>query len=223
MLLSILDTETTGIDPNSDSVIEIGLILYDTISRSVVEQYSTLIPRDDNPAETVNKISYKTSNLASPNLDVLQNIIDRSDYTLIHNKSFDSGFLGKNGLPTLNRPVICTMNDFSWVRSRPKTKKLSEIALDHGIPCWNLHRALTDCKLISDILSTYTSEEIEILISDATEEKEIYISLEPKPGTLSKENGFRWNDPKYPYKWSKLCTKREVLSLPFSVVRALPS
>lgn len=221
MLLSISDTETTGLDPNKESIIEIAVILYSTTYRCIVEQYSTLIPREYNSAEFANNISAFSTRQANPNFLLLQSLIDRSDYTIFHNAKFDVGFINNFSKLDLTKPVICSMDQIRFSKSRPKTKKLTEIAIEHDIPVWKPHRALTDCSLLANIFSTYSTEELESLILDAVSDKYLYVSLEPVPGALSKEAGFSFNKDVFK-RWSKYITERESNNFPFKVVKVEP-
>ncbi|MGE4581343.1 MAG: 3'-5' exonuclease, partial [Synechococcus sp.] len=49
--LLILDTETSGLDPAAHACLEVGAILFDVASRSVLAQQSFLLPVDTNAAE----------------------------------------------------------------------------------------------------------------------------------------------------------------------------
>ena len=55
--LLIIDTETNGIDPNQNSVIEIGAILYSCNYQTTLAQLSFLLYATDNAAEAINHIS----------------------------------------------------------------------------------------------------------------------------------------------------------------------
>ena len=54
--LLIIDTETSGLDPQQDQCLEVGCILFDVPSRSVLAQQSFLLPVDSNAAEPINRI-----------------------------------------------------------------------------------------------------------------------------------------------------------------------
>ena len=47
----IIDTETTGLDENKDEIIEIGSILFNVTTKSVLSQVSFLLPVSSNEAE----------------------------------------------------------------------------------------------------------------------------------------------------------------------------
>ena len=55
--LLIIDTETTGLDPQTDRCIEVGAVLFDVAHRSVLSQVSFLLPCELNPAQAVNGIA----------------------------------------------------------------------------------------------------------------------------------------------------------------------
>ena len=52
--LLIIDTETTGLDPEKDRCLEVGAILFDVSARSVLAQQSFLLPVESNAAEPIN-------------------------------------------------------------------------------------------------------------------------------------------------------------------------
>jgi DNA polymerase-3 subunit epsilon len=59
--LLIIDLETTGLKPETDSPIELGAILYSIPDHCTIQQISTLFSVMDNPAENINRISAKAS------------------------------------------------------------------------------------------------------------------------------------------------------------------
>lgn len=52
----IIDTETTGLSPSENDVIEIAAILFNVKHKSVLQCFSTLLPCDTNKAIHINKI-----------------------------------------------------------------------------------------------------------------------------------------------------------------------
>ncbi len=218
MLLLITDLETTGINHNQDKVIELGAIQYSVKYGTIIKSFSTLLANEISNAQSINKIDPLASLLSDDDLSCFVKMQNESDYVVGHNfKRFDINFFGKNGLPDITKPIIDTQHDVRFPMASKKSKKLTDIAIDHGVPVWKPHRALYDCKLIADIFDSYNANELASMIDIALEPKSLYISLEQKPGSLSKEEGFKWNDD-VKGRWSKYLRTSEVGSLPFDVV-----
>ena len=64
--LLILDTETTGLDPDQDHCLEVGAILFDVASRRVLQQQSFLLPVNRNAAEAINRIPAELTQRPQP-------------------------------------------------------------------------------------------------------------------------------------------------------------
>ena len=141
-MLLILDTETTGLDPQIDLCIEVGAILFHVPSRSVLAQQSFLMPVLANAAEHINRIPAEVSRLDQPwqqGLSYLTNLIDASDVLVAHNAAFDRQWFGISHLPEVTKQWVCTMDDFCWpatrqLRARPSVR---DIALAYGTCRWS--------------------------------------------------------------------------------------
>lgn len=64
--LLIIDTETTGLDPELDQCLELGVILFSVPSRAVLAQQSFLLPVESNAAEVINRIPAAVTRLPQP-------------------------------------------------------------------------------------------------------------------------------------------------------------
>lgn len=118
--LIIIDTESTGVDPVQDSVIEIGAILYSGELQAVISQISFLLYAPDNPAESINHIPAKAlmnlpDKMEEGMLHLLKAIAVQASYTVAHNADFDRQWFDGNKLPGLigrnAKPIrwLCTM------------------------------------------------------------------------------------------------------------------
>ena len=90
--LLILDTETTGLDPETHNCVEVGAILFDVQSRVVLAQPSFLLPVETNAAEPINRIPAAVTRLPQPwkeGLRWFQNLLDAADVLVAHNAAFD--------------------------------------------------------------------------------------------------------------------------------------
>ena len=216
----IIDTETTGLDENKDEIIEIGCILFNVTSKSVLSQVSFLFPVSSNEAEHVNGISAEVTNIKQPwedGLNFFLKLVNCSDLIVAHNVEFDKKWFGKGKLPKLEKKWVCSLEDINWsfqnnLKQRPS---VTDLALSFSIPVWRLHRALTDCFYISEVFKK--CENLEELLIKATEPRFLYkalVSYEER--SLAKKAGFRWNDPAQG-SWAKKLTLEEANSLEFKV------
>ena len=121
----ILDTETTGLDENKDEIIEVGCILFNVNSKSVLSQVSFLFPVSSNDAEHVNGISAEVTNIKQPWEDGLKfflKLVDCSDLIVAHNVEFDKKWFGKGRLPKLEKKWICSLEAVSYTHLTLPTK-----------------------------------------------------------------------------------------------------
>ena len=216
----ILDTETTGLDNEKDDCLELGSILFNVKSRSVLAQQSFLLPVDINNAEKINNIPAEITRLPQPLSEAIgyfESLVRVSDVIVAHNAEFDMKWFGVNKLPQIEKQWICSMDDISWpadrqLKSRPSVR---DLALAYGVPVWNAHRALTDCIYLSEVFKRCS--ELEKLLIRALEPKVLLraeISYEER--YLAKNAGFRWNDA-IKGAWSRKMSRRDIENLEFTV------
>ena len=194
----ILDTETTGLDNKNDDCLEVGVILFNVKTRSVLAQQSFLLPVENNNAEKINNIPAEITRLPQPLSEAIkyfESLVRVSDVIVAHNAEFDMKWFGLNKLPQIEKKWICSMDDITWPSDRQlKTRpSVRDLALAYGVPVWNAHRALTDCIYLAEVFKRCS--ELEKLLIRALEPKILFraeISYEER--YLAKTAGFRWND-----------------------------
>ncbi len=223
--LLIIDTETTGLDVNENNCLEIGAILFHVKSRCVLAQQSFLLPVDSNDAQKINRIPAHVTRLSQPwkeGLVYFEHLIDCCDAVVAHNATFDRQWFGKEPLPAIIKPWICSMEDISWpenlqLRPRPSVR---DLALSYEVPVWNAHRALTDCIYLSEVFRR--TENLETLLIQALEPRTLMrakVSYENR--NLAKKAGFVWNNP-VPGAWVRRLSQREATALNFDVIPVEP-
>ncbi len=218
--LLIIDTETTGLDPQNDQCVEVGAILFHVLSRSVLAQQSFLIPVESNQAEHINHIPADISRLSQPwqqGLIYLNELIDSADILVAHNAAFDREWFGKYPLPKVAKRWLCSMEDIRWPKERQLRVRPSvrDLALAYEIPVWSAHRALTDCIYLSEVFRR--CDDLESLIDQGLEPRKLMraeVSYEERH--LAKLAGFSWNNP-IPKAWTKRLSEREITLLDFPV------
>ena len=221
--LLILDTETTGLNPQRDQVIEVGAILFSVPQRSVLSQVSFLLPSPVNPAEPLNGIAPAATSAPQPwrqSLALLQELATSAQLAVAHNAAFDRAWFGAGQLPDLPLPWLCSMEDINWpadrqLRPRPSVR---DLALAYGVPVWAAHRALTDCIYLAQVFER--CDALEELIAEGLEPRHLFrakVSYEERH--LAREAGFRWNEP-LQGAWSRRLSARQLqaMALPFEVI-----
>ncbi len=148
----VFDLETTGLDPKSSEIIEIGALKY--INDELVDEFSVLIkPKDDIPSEITNitGIDDEMVKDALSIKEILPQFIDFiGNLTLIaHNSSFDLSFIEENILK-LDLPMIDNKNIDTVVLARKYIPKAYNCKLETLKKYFKLdygsHRSVDDCK-----------------------------------------------------------------------------
>jgi len=224
MKILILDTETTGIDPETDEVIEVGAILYHVDAQVRLASVSTLLYCDSNPAEAVNHIPATATQdgagaFAADAIALINDMANMADAATAYNAAFDKPFLQKIGIdPTT---WFCSKDDIIWPRSTRQGANLVVTALDHGIPILSAHRALADCGLLADLFSRLENpvQVVEQAISRQQSPMATAIALVGYDNRHeAKSAGFHWNgSAKQWEKNCRLCDTDSLSFLPFSV------
>lgn len=161
--LAVIDVETTGLDSDTDRVIEIGIIHFE--DGEVVDSYGQLIdPECEVPEEVVELTGIKPEDLEGKPVfaevaeEVQQHLSGRG--IVAYNLSFDKGFvateLERCGLswpeesPELD-PLIFARQFYKNLRR----KNLGTIADKLGIPLEEAHRATHDAEVAGHVLYAF--------------------------------------------------------------------
>ena len=219
--LLILDTETTGLDPQRDRCIELGAVLFDLPRRSVLSQVSLLLPCDQNAAQAVNGIDPELTQQPQPwqqGLQWFEALLASADLVVAHNAAFDRQWFGIEPLPAIHKPWLCTMEDIRWPADRNLrlNPSVRDLALAYSVPVWAAHRALTDCIYLAQVFER--CDDLEQLVQQGLEPRRLYRArLSYEERHRAREAGFRWNEP-VSGAWSRRLSEREAALLPFPVV-----
>ena len=238
----LLDTETPGLDPVTEHVIEVAACVFDLDLGCPIESYASLMRAPANPSERVNRIPMAAVGLARRPSEVWVRVAELArevDAVAAHNAAFDKSFVDaaaralQQGGPDAEResvmagevlsgalagkPWCCTMDDFQWEGG---SKKLVEIALGYGLGVASAHRALADVDTMARIFARVKElgADLPALFRRAARPKMLFyavVSYERRQ--VAKEHGFRWDEPKHGKNWFRHMVPEDTRELPFPV------
>lgn len=160
---AVVDLETTGLEPQDEAIIEVGVVLLDPRGREQL-RWDSLVNPHRHPGPT--RIHGITSDdlTDAPELGALAPALVellRGRVLVAHNVRFDASFLlpalrtalGPAALPR-KIPQVCTMN---WARSFIDTPSRSLVRCCQvcGIELASHHRAIDDAVACAQLLSHY--------------------------------------------------------------------
>ncbi len=158
------DLETTGLNPETDEIIEIGAVKFSN-GRSI-DIFQTLV----NPHKTIPYNIRRLCNISQAEVDQAPSFSDVAtelesfieSYPLVgHNVSFDQNFLMRKGLGHLN-PTCDTLDMARLLLPGIPERNLSSVAHYLAIPNSNAHRALADAQMSAEIFTTLLNSIYEI-------------------------------------------------------------
>lgn len=193
-----IDLETTGLDPLTSEIIEIGIVQWDVERKAPISMRSELvkpynsIPKDIQELTGITDQSFWSGHyLKSEDLNALiANASRSSDYLVAHNAAFEKSFLPE-------------WQSFKWIDTKIdlpfKNGKgngaLSDICMGHGIFNVMPHRALPDAIAMMQLFSLYDFDEIKKSADSPEIEMTLRFSYDTtgRKQVLAKTLGYRWD------------------------------
>jgi DNA polymerase-3 subunit epsilon len=173
----IVDLETTGLLPQSDEILEIGMLQFGwEVGRKpfIVKMYGGLTsPTKAIPPEITKLTGIDAEMTRNQSIDwtLVRQWLTESSVAIAHNMRFDRGFLqARPELADCKVQWACSVRHIDWHAHGYQTARLNYLAADNGFVNPFAHRALFDCattfRLIENHLEELiaTSYEREILL-----------------------------------------------------------
>ncbi|MBT6201682.1 MAG: 3'-5' exonuclease [Bacteroidetes Order II. Incertae sedis bacterium] len=202
-----LDLETTGLNYETDEIIEIALVpfRYSTDGKifELLEPYNELREPKSGPiSEEITKITGITNEMVKGRSIDLQNVIDivfGASLIIAHNADFDRKFAEAEFESFNTKPWACSMSQIPWREEGLDSGKLEYLAMKSGF-FYDAHRATTDCyagiELLSRRLPKSRRLALDLLLTTARKDSH-RIWAEQAPfdfKDILKGRGYRWND-----------------------------
>lgn len=188
-MFAVIDLETTGGNPNSERIIEIGIVLHD--GKHKIGEYTTLINPEKEISGFISTFTGITNAMVknAPKFeDVADTILELLEGKIIvaHNAKFDYNFI-KSEFRRLNIPFtqksICTVQLSRKIFPSYKSHSLGNICRDLGIVVDNRHRAFGDAAATALLLEKLIENDTKNLIKEQLDDdiKKIHLPTKINP------------------------------------------
>lgn len=159
--LLILDTETTGLDPSRDRIMELALLRVDVDNATGqptgnVEVYDGLedpgmpIPQEVQDLTGISDAMVRGHKLDEPRVLAM---LAESDLVIAHNAGFDRPFVEARLAQFAQLSWACSFADLDWKKEGRSSAKLTHLALELGW-FYDAHRAEMDCHALLAVLAS---------------------------------------------------------------------
>lgn len=158
------DTETTGLDPASGRIVEIGAVKFDR--RGVIARYNVLINPEMPMPEDAGKVNGITDEMLKDKpliADVFPDFFDfiGTGVLVAHNAPFDINYvnaeLKRSGKPPLSNKVVDTRIFAKEVFPGLSSYALQDLAVQFGITALEAHRAEDDARVCMELFEKILS------------------------------------------------------------------
>ena len=197
----IVDLETTGVEPEHDKIIEIGLLEF-ALEEGCEPVVTSMYAAVEDPGVPLSDEIKKLTGLDDCFLrgraiawDTVREYFQRAAIVLAHNATFDRSFLLKRSeLDIGHKHWGCSMRHVDWQGHGFRTRALNYLAADHGFVNPFAHRALFDCATTLRVISPYIQE---LVARSFLREYRLFASFAPyEVKDQLKENRYRWDAEK---------------------------
>jgi DNA polymerase III subunit epsilon len=153
LVAAVVDVETTGTNPESDSIIELGICLFE-YDRQNGRIYKVLgfsewleDPGFSIPPEITNITGITDEMVAGHRIDerAVNDLLDQVVLVIAHNASFDRHFLERRLPVFATKHWACSLADIDWKAEGIRSSALEFIAYALGF-FHDGHRAASDCR-----------------------------------------------------------------------------
>lgn len=223
--IAILDTETTGLNPETDACIEVAVVLYSVEHAAPIRSFASLIDERANAAEEINRIPVAL--LQSGRCPVAAKVwphvlamVQHADAIGAHRADFDRSFVHESVRNA--RIWLCSKFDIEWPRGSPGDS-LVPLALAHGVGVVSAHRAMTDVDILTRLFMRVheMGANVPAMLARAALPRVNVLSLAPfEQKDEVKAHGFGFNGETR--QWTRRCIKGEVPAFPFKTREVEP-
>jgi DNA polymerase-3 subunit epsilon len=202
----ILDSETTGLDPARDEIIELAMLKFEYGSDGTIYRLLDQFARLREPTVTIpieiTKLTGITGEMVAGKVitpEEVEHFSSSAAVVIAHNAGFDRRFVERE-FPVFNtKPWACSMSQVDWEQEGFDGTKLGYLLGGCGL-FHDGHRADEDCRALLEILSRPLPSTGEVGLKrllDTARKPTMRVWAENAPfdfKDILKARGYRWND-----------------------------
>ncbi len=154
-----VDTETTGLEPGADKVIELGMLAFDyDLAGNVYGVRDAFEGLEDPgrplPQEVVDITGITDADVRGRRFDdaAVAGALAAADLVIAHNAAFDRPFLERRFPAFAAKPWACSQRDVPWRDLGYPSSSLEYLAFRRGF-FFDGHRAIVDCRAGLELLA----------------------------------------------------------------------
>lgn len=202
----VVDSETTGLDPEKAEIIELGMVAFtyadDGRIGDVIGVFDELREPDGPiPPEITRLTGIGDAMVAGKTIDpwAVDAFIADADLIIAHHAAFDRPFCEKLAASFASRPWACSVNEIAWAEHGFEGSKLGYLIGQSGF-FHEAHRAADDCHALLQILDRPWADGTgspfaELLRNSNKANIRIFATYAPFDlKDVLKGRGYRWND-----------------------------
>lgn len=202
----ILDTETTGLNQQTDKIIELGMVAFEFCPKTC-QVYSVfgIFNQLEDPGFPIPPESTKVHGITDDMVrgkvideNEVISFIENAKLIVAHNAKFDRPFVESRFPVFQNKAWACSISQIPWKEEGFGSASQEFLAYRFGFH-YEGHRASNDCNALLEILQQPLPESGALVLRRLLEsaiKKELKVSPHGSPydsKDLLKERGYRWN------------------------------
>ena len=216
----VLDTETTGLNPQTDQVIELGMLVFEfdpelgSLHRvlSVFDELED--PGRPIPPETIAVHHITDEMVKGKRIDdnTVEQLLKDVVVVIAHNAAFDRPFVEQRWPVFETKQWACSIRDIDWKAEGMGSAKLEYLLQTLGI-FYEAHRAETDCWALLELLNANLPQSqqpalLHLLETLNQPQMRLFATGSPfETKDLLKTRGYRWDPDKRSWHRSLASTK----------------